>query len=266
MHHASNSTPHGENILCQQSTMFPKKPVHCQKKTVPPQKKHIHQENFLQQKPFIFPKKTVLQQKLTHHLEITDDAKALHKNAVEKTVPPKTTSKKPILAQEVTIKKSPQQKTVRKKATVRRISVAELFSNEHCLALHDEYMHESALAKLPNPEEKIASYTALEASGSDVFSLYGAFVGEVLVGFLILLTPVIPHYGTAIAVAESLFVAAKHRSSGAGLLLIRKAEQRAKELGSQGLLFSSPTGGRLATVLPRIGYRETNRVFFKETF
>lgn len=148
--------------------------------------------------------------------------------------------------------------------TVRQTSVAEVFANQAFPALCREYAEESAIAGLPVPQEKVSAYQALEASGSAAFCVYGAFVGNVLIGFVVLLTPVLPHYGAAIAVAESLFVASAYRKTGAGMLLIRRAEQRARDIGSPGMLFSSPSGGRLSVLLPRIGYRETNRVFLKE--
>lgn len=148
-------------------------------------------------------------------------------------------------------------------AVVRKISVAEAFSYPEFPALCREYARESALAGLPDPQEKLSAYQALEASGSDAFCAYGAFLDDRLIGFVVLLTPVLPHYGMTVAVAESLFVGWDYRRTGAGLLLIRQAEKRALELGSPGMLFSAPSGGRLAVLLPRIGYRETNRVFMK---
>lgn len=147
--------------------------------------------------------------------------------------------------------------------TVRKISVAEAFANEAFPSLCREYAEESSIAGLPDPREKLSAYQALEASGSVVFCAYGAFLGDILIGFVVLLTPVLPHYGAAVAVAESLFVGGAHRKSGAGMLLVRQAERRAREVHSPGLLFSAPSGGRLAVLLPRIGYRETNRVFLK---
>ena len=148
-------------------------------------------------------------------------------------------------------------------AHVRQIRVAEAFANPAFPALCREYAAEAAIAGLPDPQEKLAAYQLLEATGSEAFCVYGAFCGDALVGFLALLTPVLPHYGVAVTVAESLFVAGAYRKSGAGMLLVRQAEQRARELRSPGILFSAPSGGRLAALLPRIGYRETNRIFFK---
>jgi GNAT superfamily N-acetyltransferase len=150
------------------------------------------------------------------------------------------------------------------KASVRRISVAEAFASPDFPALCREYAEESAIAGLPAPQEKLAAYQMLEAGGSEAFCAYGAFLGEALIGFVALLTPILPHYGIAIAVAESLFVAKAHRKTGAGMLLIRRAEEHAREMRSPGLLFSAPSRGRLAALLPRIGYRETNRAFLKE--
>ena len=66
-----------------------------------------------------------------------------------------------------------------------------------------------------------------------------------------------------LAVVESYFVASKHRKSGAGLALLREAERIASDRGAHALLVSAPHGGRLADVMPRVGYRETNRVFFR---
>ena len=149
-------------------------------------------------------------------------------------------------------------------ATARRISVAEAFADKAFPSLCREYAEESAIAGLPDPREKLSAYQALEASGSAAFCAYVAFLGDMLIGFVALLTPVLPHYGIAISVAESLFVGRAYRKTGAGMLLIRLAEKRAEEMGSPGMLFSAPSKGRLSVLLPRIGYRETNRVFLKE--
>jgi GNAT superfamily N-acetyltransferase len=147
--------------------------------------------------------------------------------------------------------------------TIKPCTVAEIERNPHFLALAKEYASEAAIHGLPAPVEKLAAYRLIEASGC--FQGYGAFLdNDKLIGFVAVLTPVIPHYGVAIAVSESFFVAAAHRKGGAGIKLLRAAERHARQAGSPGLLVSAPHGGRLARVLPHLGYRETNRVFFKE--
>ncbi len=151
---------------------------------------------------------------------------------------------------------------------IRKCTIGEVAANAAFPALHREYAAEAALAGLPDPDEKLGAYRLIEPGGA--FQAYGAFLvdgpagGDVLVGVAAVLTPVIPHYGVAIAVTESLFVAAAHRRTGAGVKLIRAAEKHARDAGSPALLVSAPVGGRLVRVLPRLGYRETNRVFLKE--
>jgi len=146
---------------------------------------------------------------------------------------------------------------------VRQITVTEAFEHQMFPSLAREYAEESAIAGLPDPQGKLGAYQMLESSGSEAFAAYGAFWGDTLIGFVVVLTPVIPHYGVAIAVAESLFVGRSYRKLGAGMMLIRQAEQRAREVRSPGLLLSAPSGGRLERILPRRGYLETNRVFMK---
>lgn len=144
---------------------------------------------------------------------------------------------------------------------IRPCTATALVTHPAFPALRAEYAAEAAVAGLPDPQEKLELYQLMEGSGA--LQVYGAFLGDEPVGFVAVLAPVLPHYGRTIAVSESLFVAAAHRKTGAGLALIRTAERHARAVGSPGLLVSAPTGGRLATLLPRLGYHETNRAFLK---
>ena len=147
--------------------------------------------------------------------------------------------------------------------TVRKISVGEAESRPEFPALRVEYTAECAVAGLPAPAEKLETYYFIQKSG--MLQAFGAFdQDDTFVGFVVVLTPVIPHYGVAISVIESLFVASsKRRKTGAGLRLLRAAEAHAREAGSPALAVSAPTGGRLMRILPRLGYRETNRSYVK---
>lgn len=147
-------------------------------------------------------------------------------------------------------------------AVVRKCSLAEASGNANFPALAAEYAAECALAGLPPPDEKIACYGAIESTG--IFHAFGAFVGETLVGFLALLLPVIPHYGIAIGVTESFFVGKEYRKTGAGLRLLRAAEDFARDAGSPALMVSAPNDSVLIDVLPQIGYRPTSIVFMRE--
>lgn len=145
--------------------------------------------------------------------------------------------------------------------TIRPCTVSEIQSSEQFNDLLAEYAAESAISGMPPPSAKMDMYRGLEQSGAIV--IFGAFVAEQLVGFLVVLAPLLPHYGRTVATAESFFVAKEYRSSGAGLELLRQAEKHADNIGSPALLVSAPAGGVLEKVLPRVGYEHSNTVFFK---
>lgn len=129
-------------------------------------------------------------------------------------------------------------------------------------ALAAEYAQESAIAGMPAPKHDEATYFRLERAG--VLHMGVATIDKAMVGFILVLVSLNPHYSVKIGVIESFFVGAEHRRSGAGLLLKQWAEAKAKEQGARGLFVSAPTGSRLARVMEREkAYRETNRVFFR---
>ena len=124
-----------------------------------------------------------------------------------------------------------------------------------------EYAAESAIKGLPPPSARLATYLTLEKIGSLV--TFGAFVNENLLGFITVLSPVLPHYSVPVSVSESFFVAKAHRGTGAGLRLLHTAEKYVENAKSLGLLVSAPVEGSLIEVLPRVGYTEVSRVFFR---
>lgn len=146
---------------------------------------------------------------------------------------------------------------------VAKSTVSEIMGAPEFPALVREYAREVAIAGMPPPDAKMALYQHLETVG--MLHAFSAVIGGNLVGFISLLAPPLLHYGTAVAVSESFFVANGHRKSGAGLRLLRAAEDMARTLGSPGLLVSAPIAGRLAELLPHCGYTETSRVFFKRS-
>jgi GNAT superfamily N-acetyltransferase len=70
-----------------------------------------------------------------------------------------------------------------------------------------------------------------------------------------------PHYRDIIATTESLFVEKKMRVTGAGLALIRAAEEVALHKGCNALFVSAPAGGQLEKLMPKLKYRESHKVF-----
>jgi len=123
------------------------------------------------------------------------------------------------------------------------------------------YQRESSIPGLGPCNVQLDKYRQLEAAGA--LHTFVAYRGPDLVGFLSMIVTVLPHYGALVATTESFFVAEDARAGGTGMKLLRRAEDHARGLGAVGLLVSAPHGGRLAKIMPRAGYQETNRVFFR---
>lgn len=144
---------------------------------------------------------------------------------------------------------------------VRRCAAAEILQSSNFARIAEEYGAESSIKGMPHPLAKMEMYYQLESVGA--LHVYGAFMDDGIVGFITILTTVMPHYSAILAVSESFFVLKDYRKSGAGLKLLRMAEDRAREVGAPGLLVSAPYGGVLEAVLPRSGYAPSNTAFFK---
>lgn len=144
--------------------------------------------------------------------------------------------------------------------TVKKASVDELYGEANFSLLVEEYAQECSIAGLPHPAGKFDLYKNLEKSGAMYAA--GAYLDGTLIGFLVVLAPVNPHYGVVLAVAETLFVTVSRRPTGAGLRLIDLAKEFARAAGSPGLLISAPVDSPLISILPRKDFVETNRVFF----
>jgi len=139
--------------------------------------------------------------------------------------------------------------------------VADLEASPDFPALADEYADETHLDGMPPPNARWPQYHALEDAG--LLSAFAAKEGEALLGFITVLAAPLPRYAEPVAMCESFFVARAYRRTGAGLRLLRAAERKAKEIGSRGLIVNAPYAGRLFEVLPRLGYGEAARIFFK---
>jgi GNAT superfamily N-acetyltransferase len=128
-------------------------------------------------------------------------------------------------------------------------------------ALKEEYAAECAIREIPWPQVSWQTYHSLEQAG--VLHVYAARVDQRLVGFVVLITSQSAEYGVPLTCTEAFFVAQASRATGAGLKLLAAAEARARALGSPGLAINAPLGGRLADLLPKCGFREVGRCFFK---
>tara|TARA_R110000822_G_scaffold84881_2_gene199090 strand:- start:384 stop:836 length:453 start_codon:yes stop_codon:yes gene_type:complete len=144
---------------------------------------------------------------------------------------------------------------------IRRIKFREAAEHPDFDALLEEYGDEAGMYGMPRPNCQVDMYDKMQDAG--IIHVVGAFKQDRLVGVIVIVVSVIPHYGVAMATTESFFVRPAERKTGAGLMLLKEAEALSAEYGAFGLLVSAPFGGKLAEVLPNKGYTETNRVFFR---
>jgi GNAT superfamily N-acetyltransferase len=140
-------------------------------------------------------------------------------------------------------------------------TAAELFADPDWSALVAEYADEFKLEGMPPADARFATYDALEKAG--ILHSFAARVDGRLVGFIAVLGQFSPHYSFTICVTESFFVAKAYRHHLDGLRLLKAAEDKARELKSPGLLVSAPFGGNLWELMPKLKYKESNRVFYK---
>lgn len=144
---------------------------------------------------------------------------------------------------------------------IRKCSVAEIEKAGALSELLLAYGKESSIPEFGGISANFHTYRQMEVGGA--LHVIGVFAPE-LVGLATLLLYALPHYGgRRICAMESFFVAPEARGGGTGIKLLRAAESLAADLGAKALMVSAPVGGRLASVLPRTGYRETNQVFLR---
>jgi len=136
-------------------------------------------------------------------------------------------------------------------------TVSDVLCEEHML---DEYAQESSIKDMPHPKAQLSMYQDLEERG--VLRVIGAYRDNFLIGFVTVMCSVLPHYGKKVAITESFFVPKAYRKTGAGLRLLHAAQEYTKEQCAVGLLVSAPYQGSLSKVLPRVGFKHTNEVFF----
>lgn len=144
---------------------------------------------------------------------------------------------------------------------IRKCTISEIENAPNISELLEEYANESSIKGLPHPFAKADTYKHLENTNS--IYVIGAFIENMLIGYIIMLSPILPHYSTRVAVVESFFVQEQYRKTGAGLKLLHMAENQAKDMSAYGILVSAPFNGSLTKVLPNVGYQETNRIFFR---
>ena len=141
-----------------------------------------------------------------------------------------------------------------------RTSVKLLYADPQFKTMVEEYAT-YAIKRLPRPQYRQEDYEPMEQAG--IMAVFAALHEGNLAGFAAVLETKIPHYGLKLSVVESLFVRKAFRKTGAGLRLIRRAEDHARSLGAAGIFINCPYGQELAKVLPRLDYTPETLSHFK---
>lgn len=147
--------------------------------------------------------------------------------------------------------------------TVRTCDVADVENATNVAELMAEYAREAMTEGLGPAAPQWWLYRKMEEAG--LLHTIGAFINDVLVGFITVVVMQRPHYEALIASYESYFVVDSARQSGAGNELLKAAEELARAKGAVGLFVNAAVGSRLDAMLEaKRDYRKTHSVFFKE--
>lgn len=142
---------------------------------------------------------------------------------------------------------------------LKAISFSDLFDHPLFADLCIEYAKESGNADLGLALPNADLYKSLEAVGR-CFCI-GAFEGCDMVGFAVLMLNDHPHYSKTVGICDAIFVKYEHRQGPAGLKLIRKVQEVAREKGVPGVYFTAPANSRLSKLFARL-FKETDRTFW----
>lgn len=144
-------------------------------------------------------------------------------------------------------------------AEIRACKVAEIFEAANASSLIAAYADECCI---PDAVPQREMYLAMEKVG--LLACFGAYVDSELVGFVSVITSVMPHHGKLVATVESLYGAPQYRDSGAGTALMAEAERHAKVAGCLCLIYTARAGSRLETILAcRSGCERTHEMYTK---
>lgn len=144
---------------------------------------------------------------------------------------------------------------------IAKASIADLEAAPNIFELLDEYAAESAIAGMPPPAVNSESYKLMERTGA--LHTFTARVDGELIGYITILLTILPHYSVKIGISESWFVTKSQRKTGAGMKLLKAAEEFAEAGGAPGVLVSVPVSGALPEIMPSAGYAPVNMIFFK---
>lgn len=140
---------------------------------------------------------------------------------------------------------------------IKPVSYSEILDAPNSAELLDAYAKDCVMPDY-NPQRQI--YAAMENSGA--LHCFGAYVHRTLIGFVSVITGVMPHNGKRMATIESLFALPSHRKLGTGDALLCAVEKFAVEGKYVALIYTARAGSSLEVVLSRrSGCKESHTMF-----
>lgn len=147
--------------------------------------------------------------------------------------------------------------------TINQVTAAEFEREPNLAELFAEYAAESQSDGMPEINVDMDMFKAMEAAG--ILTTFAAYTeDDTMIGFVAVLTSRFAHYSLAFSTTHSFFVTASHRKTGAGVKLLRAAENHALAVGAKGLFISAPAGGKLDSLLSKSkAYNHSNTVYHR---
>jgi GNAT superfamily N-acetyltransferase len=129
---------------------------------------------------------------------------------------------------------------------IKPVSYSEILDAPNSAELLDTYAKDCVMPDY-NPQRQI--YAAMEKAGA--FHCFGAYVFGSLIGFISVITGVMPHNGKKMATIESLFVLPAYRTNGAEGALMSSVEGLASASGCVAFIYTARIGSSLEKILSR---------------
>lgn len=144
---------------------------------------------------------------------------------------------------------------------LRDVHARDVFASKEFGHIVEAYAAESGNPDLGEATPVLEFYERMEQAESLRF--VAAFDGDKIIGVVVVVATLYPHFGKKVASCESLWLDKAYRDGYAGLKLIRKAQEVAREMGAVGIYFGARTGSRLARLYERI-FTPMNTLFWKK--
>ena len=126
------------------------------------------------------------------------------------------------------------------------ISMADFIGTDKAIELFDEYALEAKIEEVPDHNPDVNMFKKLEEL--NMIYTVAAFMLK---------------YSVPGAVVENIFVQKQHRSSGAGIKIIRRLEEEARSRDAVTMFLSAPIGGSLDRIAESFGFNKTNTTYSK---